>query len=197
MVKENYLNILIKLLCLIITVFLIIIISLGLKENLFLIDGGLLTFIGKYKSFAFLVFIIIQILQVIFPIIPGGASCLAGVILFGPIKGFIYNYIGLSVGSIIVYNISKKIGMPFIKLFFQEKTINKYQKYLNNEKYHKILFWGILIPGLPDDLLCYLSGLSNISYKKFITIILLCKPLTLILYSIGWYYFPEFLNMFI
>ena len=37
MVKENYLNILIKLLCLIITVFLIIIISLGLKENLFLV----------------------------------------------------------------------------------------------------------------------------------------------------------------
>ena len=41
-----------------------------------------------------LVFVFIQIEQVVIPIIPGGISCLAGVVLFGAGMGFLYNYVG-------------------------------------------------------------------------------------------------------
>ena len=50
--------------------------------------------------------------------------------------------------------------------------------------FEQIFLWGIVLPGLPDDLLCYIAGLSNISFKKFLAIIVLGKPLTLILYSV-------------
>ena len=38
---------------------------------------------------------------------------------------------------------------------------------------------------LPDDILCMIAGLTKMSYKKFMMIILLCKPFGLLLYSQG------------
>ncbi len=40
-------------------------------------------------------------------------------------------------------------------------------------------------PVSPDDFLCMLAGLTKMSYKKFILIILICKPITLAAYTYG------------
>lgn len=190
-------NILLKVLSIVITVFLIMIIIITLKETIFSSDVVLINYIKKFGTYSAIIFIILQILQVIFPIVPGGASCLVGVILFGPIEGFIYNYVGLCIGSIIAFYLSKKYGITLMKKLFPDKLIDKYLVCLNHKNYYKIFFWGILLPGAPDDFICYLSGLTNMSYRKFIFAITIGKPLTLIGYSIGWYYFPNFIKMFI
>lgn len=44
---------------------------------------------------------------------------------------------------------------------------------------------AIFLPCAPDDLLCMLAGLTHMSLKKFVLIILLGKPLSLIAYSYG------------
>ena len=54
-----------------------------------------------------LVFIIIQAIQVIIPILPGAIGCAADILAFGPILGILYSYIGISIGSICVFLISK------------------------------------------------------------------------------------------
>ena len=46
-------------------------------------------------------FILFQIIQCVIPIIPGGFGCVIGVAVFGPVYGFIYNYISICMGSII------------------------------------------------------------------------------------------------
>lgn len=58
-------------------------------------------FVNRFGMIGALIFVLIQIVQVVFPIIPGGISCLAGVLLFGAVPGFFYNYIGICVGSCI------------------------------------------------------------------------------------------------
>ena len=40
-------------------------------------------------------FTVFQAVQVVIPILPGGLGCLVGVLLFGPIWGFAYNYAGI------------------------------------------------------------------------------------------------------
>ena len=37
----------------------------------------------------------------------------------------------------------------------------------------------------PDDLLCYIAGLTKMTLKKFTAIILLGKPGSILLYSLG------------
>lgn len=146
--------------------------------------------VKEYGWIAPIIFILIQQIQVVFPVIPGGASCLVGVLAFGPVWGFIYNYIGLSIGSLISFFISRKFGLPIIRKLFKEKTVNKYLDYIKQNKFDKIFFLGILLPGAPDDLLCYIAGLTKMKAKTFSAIILLGKPLTLILYSLSIYLVP-------
>lgn len=168
----------------IITILLLAFIIYAIKMNLLTSPELLVGRIKKYGLIGPIIFLLIQIVQVVFPVIPGGASCLAGTLAFGPVLGFIYNYAGLTLGSIMAFLLSRNFGLPLIKKLFKEETINKYLKYVKNKKFEKVFFLGILLPGAPDDLLCYIAGISNLTFRRFFLIILLGKPLTLIFYSL-------------
>lgn len=169
----------------------------AVKERWFLDNEILLTKIKSFGLLAPLCFILIQMVQVILPVIPGGASCLVGVMAFGAVGGFIYNYVGLVLGSICSFLLSRKFGMSIINKLFKEKDIKKALDKINNSKYDLIFFLIILLPGLPDDLFCYISGITKMSLKKFTLIILIGKPLTLLVYSICFQFFPIIFEKFL
>lgn len=169
----------------------------AVKERWFLDNEILLTKIKSFGLLAPLCFILIQMVQVVLPVIPGGASCLVGVMAFGAVGGFIYNYVGLVLGSICSFLLSRKFGMSIINKLFKEKDIKKALDKINNSKYDLIFFLIILLPGLPDDLFCYISGITKMSLKKFTLIILICKPLTLLVYSICFQFFPIIFGKFL
>lgn len=142
-----------------------------------------------------LVFILVQIVQVVIPIIPGGISCAAGVLIFGPFAGFIYNYVGIAIGSILIFLLGRQYGKPFILSLVSDKTYNKYIGWLDNEKRFERLFaLAIFFPVAPDDALCLMAGLTKMSVKKFTLIILLAKPASIFLYSLALIYGGTFLN---
>ena len=156
----------------------------ALKEQIFTSEEKMKLFLEKSGYFAPILFVIIQIVQVVIPIIPGGISQGVGVLIFGPLWGFIYNYVGIVLGSIIVFFISRKYGMPLIKKMFRKELIDKYIGWINNGKKFEIFFAiAIFLPVAPDDFLCYLAGVTDISIKKYISIILLLKPFTISAYS--------------
>ena len=169
----------------------------AVKERWFLDNEILLTKIKSFGLLAPLCFILIQIVQVVLPVIPGGASCLVGVMAFGAVRGFIYNYVGLVLGSICSFLFSRKFGMSIINKLFKEKDIKKALDKINNSKYDLIFFLIILLPGLPDDLFCYISGITKMSLKKFTLIILIGKPVTLLVYSICFQFFPIIFGKFL
>lgn len=195
-VKDNSLKMIFQIITIIMTILIIIFIIYAFKYRIFSSNESLIKYMKSFGLLAPLIFIFIQIIQVIFPVIPGGASCLAGVLAFGPVEGFIYNYIGLCIGSVISFSLSKKYGMGIIRKIFKEETVDKYLNYIKEKKFDKVFFFGILIPGAPDDLLCYIAGITHIGYKEFIKTIILCKPLTLIFYSLFIYIMP-YVNSFI
>ncbi len=53
-----------------------------------------------------LLFTAFQAVQVVVPILPGGLGCLAGVLLFGPVWGFVYNYVGICAGSLLAFAVA-------------------------------------------------------------------------------------------
>lgn len=133
-----------------------------------------------------LVFILLQVIQVTFPIIPGGLSTVAAVAIFGPLQGFIYNYVGISIGSIVAFCLVRRFGQPVVNALVPDKYLEKYGHYLNGgQKFERLFALAILLPVAPDDILCMLAGLTSMSARKFITIIILCKPWTILAYSLG------------
>lgn len=133
-----------------------------------------------------IVFMGLQIVQIVVPVIPGGLTCVAGVVIFGDFWGFIYNYISICLGSILVFFISRTFGRSIVIKIFGEDLYDKYRGKLNEDRYDKFFALAIFLPVAPDDFLCYLTGLTEMSVKKFITIILLCKPLSIFAYSMAW-----------
>lgn len=141
-------------------------------------------FVSQAVLFGPLLFILIQIIQVIVPVIPGGISLAAGVLLFGPIRGFIYNYIGICLGSIILFWSGRQYGKPIVLRLVNEKTYNKYSHWLDNQKrFDRLFALAIFLPIAPDDALCLMASLTQISFKKFTCIILFAKPASVFLYS--------------
>ena len=133
-----------------------------------------------------LLFILIQIIQCVIPIIPGGLSCVAGILLFGPFYGFIYNYIGILLGSLINFVLARYYGKPFLTSMVSEKTYNKYIGWLDQGKrFDRLFALAIFMPVAPDDFLCMLAGLTKMTYAKFLAIIVIGKPASLLVYSLG------------
>ena len=186
MTKENdtALKKIMTVITIIVTILLVVFIIYPLKMNLLNDSDLLLERIKSYGLIAPLIFLLIQIVQVVFPVIPGGASCLVGVLAFGPIEGFIYNYVGLTLGSIVSFFLSRNFGLPLINKLFKKETVDKYLGYVRTKKFEKIFFLGIFLPGAPDDLLCYIAGISGLTFFRFLFIILIGKPFTLIFYSL-------------
>lgn len=183
-VSVNWIKYLYRIIAGIISLMVIIFVVYALKLGLLDDKMVLVNYIGQYGILAPVIFIVLQLLQVIIPIIPGGVSCFAGVLAFGPVLGFIYNYIGMIIGSCIVYYLSSKYGLILIKKIFKEKTINKYLKYISNNTFEKLFMIGIVMPFFPDDLLCYIAGLSNLKFKRFLFIILHGRSISLLFYSL-------------
>ena len=98
----------------------------GWNNGFFSSLDSLKLFVQKTGVWGPIVFIIVQIVQVVIPIIPSGISLLAGVIIFGPIEGFIYNYIGIVVGSIIAFMLTRRLGIAFLRSVTSKKMYEKF-----------------------------------------------------------------------
>ncbi|MFS1232533.1 TVP38/TMEM64 family protein [Enterococcus lactis] len=166
-------------------------INLGVFKDLNALRG----LVGDSIILGPVIFIFIQILQVVIPIIPGGISTAAGVLIFGPYAGFIYNYVGICIGSIIIFLLGRRYGKPFILSMISDKTYNKYIGWLDNQnRFEKLFALAIFLPVAPDDALCLMVGLTNISVKRYTLIILIAKPLSIFLYSMALIYGGQYLS---
>ena len=131
-------------------------------------------------------FILFQAVQVVAPVLPGGIGCLAGVLIFGPVWGFVYNYVGICIGSLAAFAVARNCGKPLLTMLFSEKTIAKYSRWAEERnRFARLFALAIFLPVAPDDFLCYLAGTTEMSWRQYTAIILLGKPFAIALYSLG------------
>lgn len=153
--------------------------------NFFAVGGTFQAYLVKLGILAPCLFILIQIVQVVYPVIPGGLTCVLGHVIFGPFLGFIYNTVGIFIGSLVSFMLARKYGAQFAKIFVSDDTYNKYIPCLDKGKYfERFLAAAFILPGFPDDFLCMVAGLGKMSLRKFTAIFLLAKPVTLYIYTV-------------
>ncbi|MDO4458831.1 MAG: TVP38/TMEM64 family protein [Clostridia bacterium] len=143
-------------------------------------------YIEGFGAFGPVFLTVFQAAQVVLPVLPGFLGCAVGTVMFGPVVGFICNYVGISAGSIIAYFLARKYGTPLIRDLFHGEKYKKYIEWAARSKtYTSFLFMAMVLPLFPDDFFCYLTGLTNMKPKKFIWIIILGKPWCILAYSLG------------
>ncbi len=183
---KNFISILSKVLTIIVLAACAVFAVWGYRAGIFKSLDALQTFIAGTGLWGPLIFMLIQALQVIIPMLPGFVTCIAGAAVFGPIAGFFYSYIGVCIGSIAAFCLARKYGVSIVRRFISEAKYEKYITWLEKGRKFDIIFiLAIFLPTAPDDVLCFIAGLTKMSLKKLTVIILLGKPFVIALYSAG------------
>ncbi len=79
-----------------------------------------------------------------------------------------------------------------------EDTFYKYESKIDNKRSYEIFFiLCMLSPISPADIVVMITGLTSMSYRKFIIITLLCRPFSVVAYSFFWIYGSQWLQRII
>lgn len=129
----------------------------------------------SYGPISIFVFIFFQFIQVVIAAIPGELLQLAGGYVYGTIFGTVYSLIGILLGSVFAFYISRLLGLGLVKTFVAEKGFEKLNFLVNSPKSEITMFLLFLIPGIPKDILVYIAGFTPINPAKFFIIFTIAR----------------------
>ena len=143
-----------------------------------------IAFINSFHPYDEIVFIGLQILQVVAAPIPGEVTGLIGGYVYGAFLGTVYSTIGLTIGSWIAFALARFFGLPLVERIVKPAIIEKYDYFLEHRGLF-VSFLLFLIPGFPKDYLCYIMGLSHMKTWHFLGISTVGRLLGTILLSVS------------
>ncbi len=143
-------------------------------------------YIADFGNMAVFLFILFSFLQVIILPVPGSVAVAAGVALFGPLRCSLYSFIGIVSGSIVAFAVGRWIGYKAVKWIVGKDTLDNWLEKLKGKDY-LILSIMFLLPMFPDDVLCFVAGLSSMTWPYFIIMIIITRAISVITtaYSFG------------
>ena len=113
---------------------------------------------------------LLQVLQVVLSPIPGEVVQTVGGFLLGKFWGLIFNIIGIAIGSSIAFYLGRVLGQPFLIRFISQDKIEAFKSKINSDKGFLSLLIIFIIPGAPKDTLCYICGITPLSFIRFILV---------------------------
>lgn len=131
--------------------------------------------VNSFGSLGILVFIAIQIVQVVIFLIPGEVVQIAGGYLYGTLFGSVYSIVGITIGSLICFLIARLLGYDFLRNIISNEKLKKFDYIINNPKGELALFIIFLLPGLPKDALSYIAGITPVKFLNFFFITLVAR----------------------
>ena len=126
-------------------------------------------YLNSLGPWSVVVFILLQVAQVVAAPIPGEVTGFLGGYLFGKFFGVVLSTIGLTLGSYLAFVLARTFGRPLIEKFIPKSTIQRFD-YLLHHKAAFLVFLLFLIPGFPKDWLCYILGLGHLTTTEFLVI---------------------------
>lgn len=116
-----------------------------------------------------LVFIGLQVGQVLFAPIPGEVTGFLGGYMFGVLNGFLLSTVGLTVGSMLAFGIGHFLGERVVRKLVRCESFEKYNQMVQY-KGILVIFIFFLVPGFPKDYLCMFLGLTTLPGRVFFVI---------------------------
>ena len=133
-----------------------------------------------WGAYGYVIFVLLQLLQVIVLPAPGFIFYLAGTAIYGPWLAFILSYISVIVGSIIAFYIGRLCGKPVVYWCVGKQQTEKYLDIIGGKG--NVLFIIMqLLPFFPDDILCMIAGLTKMSFTFFILVMVFVRPIYILI----------------
>lgn len=131
--------------------------------------------ISSSGMWSYLIFFLIQFMQVTFLPIPAAVTTVAGTLVFGLWITLLISFVAVMLASLFSFFIGKKLGSKIIIWAVGKKDFDKWAEKLGKGKY--VFFLMMLFPFFPDDILCMIAGTTSMSWKFFIVTNLITRPI--------------------
>ncbi len=151
-------------------------------------------FLERSGNWMAILFVVLQFLQVVVLPIPSAVTVVAGAALFGPLAGSLLSLLGIVIGSLIAFLIGRYAGYRVVAWLVGKETLDKWLKKIKGKD--KLLLSAMfLLPVFPDDVLCFVAGISSMSLPLFLGVIIVsrvaaifttCYSVTLIPFNTWW-----------
>ncbi|WP_396610248.1 TVP38/TMEM64 family protein [Haloferax sp. S1W] len=130
---------------------------------------ALRTWLLEFGVLAPLVFVGVQVLQILVAPIPGQALGFASGYLFGAVLGTFYSMVGIVIGTAIAVALSRKLGRRYVERVVETNVLVRFDSLSANHGL-AVLFVVFLVPGLPDDAICFAAGLTNLPVRRIVAV---------------------------
>lgn len=121
----------------------------------------------SYGVFSGVIYVLLQVVQVVFFFIPGEPIQVVGGYIFGTVFGTILSMIGIAIGSGIGYLIARYLMRDQVQKMIEKKDLKLFRKILTKGSDKIVIFFVYIIPGIPKDVLVYLCGVSDVAFMDF------------------------------
>jgi uncharacterized membrane protein YdjX (TVP38/TMEM64 family) len=132
-------------------------------------------YISRCTPWSHLAYFGIQLISVVIAPIPSNITAAAGAFLFGLWPSFLLTWGAVAAGSAIVFMLARLLGQKFAGQFVSKKLSDRYLDVIRRKR-DVFLLLAFLFPFFPDDLLCILAGLTDISFKRFFLLVIAARP---------------------
>jgi uncharacterized membrane protein YdjX (TVP38/TMEM64 family) len=129
--------------------------------------GEIKQFVAENFVIGVVLFLGLQVIQIVIAIIPGEPIEIIGGILFGMWGGFFLCMVGILAGTVIIFYLVKSFGYPLLTALFSEEKISNIKLFNNQKRVEVLVFVLFLIPGTPKDILTYIVPLTKIKPSTF------------------------------
>lgn len=150
----------------------------GIIEKITSVDA-LREYIEQAGSAAAIIYILFCFLQVVLLPVPGSVTVAVGVAMFGPLKCTVFSFIGIVLGSVAAFAVGRWIGYKAVCWIVGRDSLDKWLKKLKGKDY-LILSLMFLLPMFPDDVLCFIAGLSSMTWRYFAVMIVITRAISVV-----------------
>lgn len=156
-------------------IYFIIIILFCVSHLMVLLDyQDLVELLRRNDKYALWIFMGICFLQPILLPLPEPFTIMAGSAVLGSWNAFIGSYTATALGIITMFTITRLGGNRIRKKRGNEKALRRYYHYV--DRYGQwVLIFLLIFPVLPDEIISLGAGLSSMSFRRFLPIILVAK----------------------
>jgi uncharacterized membrane protein YdjX (TVP38/TMEM64 family) len=111
------------------------------------------------------VIIVAEILQVLVAPVPGQIVGLVAGYLYGTLWGTLICMVGLAIGSVIAMGLGRSLGRPLVEKVASKELLARVDGYLARRGAQALLLI-FLLPFLPDDICCFIAGLTPLRMSE-------------------------------
>jgi len=126
-------------------------------------------FVMRCGPWAPLAAILLHVAQVLLAPIPGQVIDAVSGYLFGAAWGTFYSLVGVIIGSSLAMALTRRFGRPWAERLIKRETLERLDGY-SQQRGALFFFLVFLIPFLPDDVACFLAGLTPLPLLELVVL---------------------------